>query len=371
MPVTDAQRDKRSTRLNKQVILLGPLPPPYGGVSVYMSALTEFLKDQGVRVWALCGDRAQKDEPVRFVKHRRFGIVPALLSEGRGARIVDTTHFHLEYPNKVLLPLWLALKPALGFEWYKIILDGSLPARYRRFGFMQRLLFRRAIAAVSEFIVVSEDLRRWLLEEIKVSQPVTAIPCLLPIPEQTLNIGLAHETERALAVYLRRPRRICSIGVFIREYGFAHIAAAVAKMRAETGEDIGLALLDGKFARDEDYRAEVLSDGRAWITVLENVPNPEVYQILRRSDLFVRAFEFESYGISRIEALWCGLPVVATRAGETRGMLLYDFGDEEELLRQMKKALYAPPAQEIERWADRYRREAEENLRALTETIMP
>ena len=36
-------------------------------------------------------------------------------------------------------------------------------------------------------------------------------------------------------------------------------------------------------------------------------------------------------GISRIEALWCGVPVVATRAGETRGMLLYDFGDVEQL----------------------------------------
>ena len=361
---------KDQPRLKKKVILLGPLPSPYGGVSVYMSALAEFLREKGVRVWALFGARSQSEPHIRFVNHRRFGLIPALLSEGRGARIVDATHFHLEYPHEVLLPLWLALKTALRFEWYKIILDGSLPARYRRFGFMRRLLFRRAVNAISEFIVVSEELRRWLREEIKVSQPVKVIPCLLLIPEQTLNIKLSGATERALASYLRRPRRVCSIGVFIRAYGFAHVAAAVERLRAETGEDIGLALLDGKFAREEEYRAAVLN-GRDWITALENVPNPEVYQILRRSDLFVRACEREGYGISRIEALWCGLPVVATKVGEMRGMLLYDFGDEEELLRQMKKALYAPPAQEIERWAAVYRREAAEHLRALTDAIMP
>src|SRR4030095_10597496 len=89
--------------------------------------------------------------------------------------------------------------------------------------------------------------------------------------------------------------------------------------------------------RDESYRDEVLC-GRDWITVLEKIPNPEIYEILRLSDVFVRAFADESYGISRVEALWCGLPVIATRAGETRGMLLYDFGDVEQLVNQLERS---------------------------------
>jgi glycosyltransferase involved in cell wall biosynthesis len=156
--------------------------------------------------------------------------------------------------------------------------------------------------------------------------------------------------------------------VFIPSYGFKHVAAAVERLRQETGTDIGLLLLDGDFAVDENYRSEVLN-GRDWVTVLKNVAHPFVFEILRRSDVFVRAVELEGYGLSRVEALWCGLPVVATRAGETRGMLLYDFGDEEELERQLSRGLFNPPSEDAEVWATMYQREAEENLQKLANKL--
>ena len=346
----------------RKVILLGPLPPPYGGVSVFMASLVEHLRGGDAHVWALHGEGQSDDPRVSFLNHRRFEVLRALPREGRGARVVDLTHFHLEYPNKFLLPPWLALKRALGFEWYKYVLDGSLPERHRGFRPASLALFRAAVGAVDEFVVVSEELRRWLKNEIGVSQRVTVVPCLLPIPERTLDAALSAANESKLAPYLRRRRRVCSVGVFIPSYGFGHVAAAVERLRAETGEDVGLALLDGTFARDEAYRTGVLG-GREWITVLENVPNREVYQVLKRSDAFVRGFGQESYGISRVEALWCGLPVVATTVGETRGMLAYDFGDEEALLRQLRRALFEPDFPSVARWADTFRKEAEANLR--------
>lgn len=354
--------------MRRKVILYGPLPPPYGGVSVYMSFLVEHLRGQVARVWSVLGDRTRRDPLVRFVSHRRLGVVPALMSEARGARVLDATHFHLEYPNRLLLPLWLAAKRLLGFEWHKNVHDGSLPARHRDFGPAQRWLFRLAARNVTEFVVVSDELGRWLRDEIKVTQPVHVIPGLVPIPDATFAAGLPETTERALGVYLRRRRRVCSIGAFIPAYGFLHAAQAVEALRRETNDDIGLALLDGTFARDEDYRREVLA-GRDWITVAENVPNPQVYEILRRSDCFVRAFGQESYGISRVEATWCGLPVVATTAGETRGMLTYEFSDVDELTRQLRRALFERPTAEVERWSAEFRREAEENLRALREVL--
>ncbi|MFL6229900.1 MAG: glycosyltransferase family 4 protein [Pyrinomonadaceae bacterium] len=355
--------------MKKKIILFGPLPPPYGGVSVYVSALAEHLKGSGVRVWALFGDRSRREPHVRFFRHRRFGVAPALLGEGRGARVLDATHFHLEYPNKFLLPVWLAAQRALGFEWYKNILDGSLPARHREFSRLQRFLFRRAVRAVTEFVVVSEELRRWLLDELKVAQPITVIPCLLNIPERTLAAPLSARTQARLAPYLARRVRVCSVGVFTPEYGFAHAAEAVERLRVEMNEDIGLVLLDGTFARDEAYRAEVLRAGRDWITVLENVPNPEVYQLMKRSGAFVRATAHEGYGISRVEAIWCDVAVVATTAGETRGMLTYKFGDTGALARQLRRALTDPPREELAAWAAAYRREADENLRALKNVL--
>ena len=352
--------------MTRRIILFGPLPPPHGGVAIYMKGLVAHFRGQ-VRVWTYTGPKPA-DANVRFVAHRRLGTVGALLAEGRGARILDASHFHLEYPNPLLLPLWIVLKWLLGFEWYKNILDGSLPKRYPHFGPFQRWLFRRALNAVDEFVVVSEDLRRWLHDDLKVRQPIVVIPCLLPPPPGESTAALAGETAEALEFYFSQSKRVCSIGVFFPSYGFRDVAEAVEELRHRTGKDIGLLLLDGGFVCDENYREEVLWE-REWITVLEKVPNPEIYQILKRSDVFVRAFADESYGISRIEALWSGIPVVATRAGETRGMLLYDFGDLEQLINQLQAVLLFPVLEETNPWAARYRREAEVNLEALTKLL--
>lgn len=349
--------------MSRKVVLLGPYPPPYGGVSIYVSALFERLKGRGLRLWTY-GDEEVRAPGVRFMKDKRRQLVPLLLSEGRGARLADCTHFLLEYPS-ALVPAWVILKRLLGFEWVKIVHDGSLPARHARFGAARRALFRLSARAVTEFVVTSEELARWLREGAGVEQNVSLVRSLLPVPHLEDEAPLPAETEAALDGFMRRARRVCSIGVFVPDYGFLHAARAVERLRRETGEDIGLALLDGDFAAEEAYRAEVLR-GREWITVLKNVARPHVFQVLRRCDAFVRGFGLDSYGLSRVEAVWCGVPVVATRAGETRGMLLYDFGDVDGLTAQLKRALAGEHARETGRWAEVYRREAEENLAAIT-----
>ncbi|MBC7930772.1 MAG: glycosyltransferase family 4 protein [Rubrivivax sp.] len=347
----------------KKVVLLGPYPPPYGGVSIYISTLFEVLKSRGLHLWTY-GDEEVCGENVHFMRDKRREIVPLVLREGRGARIADCTHFLLEYPS-ALVPVWVILKRLLGFEWIKIVQDGSLPSRHKKFGALRRSLFRVAAGAVTEFVVLSEDLERWLREDVGVRQKVSLIKNLFPVAYSDAETSLPEDTEAALASYLSRGKKVCSIGVFIPDYGFGHVAEAVERLRRETGMDIGLVLLDGSFASDENYRLETLR-GRDWINVLKNVAHPHVFQVLRRSDAFVRAFGLDSYGLSRVEAIWCGLPVVATRAGETRGMLLYDFGDVTELAAQLKRALSGAHTQETGAWAARYRREAEENLAAIT-----
>ena len=353
--------------MSKRIILFGPLPPPYGGVAIYMQGLAARLGGPKVRIWTYGGAKP-KNNQIRFISHRKLGTMWALLAEGRQARILDASHFHLEYPNPLLVPIWIGCKRLLGFEWYKNILDGSLPRRHAEFGFLQRCLFQRAVRAVDEFIVVSEDLRRWLVEVIKVQQPVTVIPCLLPPLPGDRAAKLSNKTTADLQPFFARDQHVCSIGVFSPDYGFNDVAAAVEELRQRTGKDIGLLLLDGGFICDEIYRGEVLWQ-RDWITVLKEIPNPEIHEILKRSDVFVRAVVDEGFGISRIEALWSGTPVVATRVGETRGMLLYDFGVVEQLVNQLQAVLLYPVWEEPNPWAAEFRREAEKNLHAVAKVL--
>lgn len=313
------------------------------------------------------GDEEVQGPNIHFVKDKRRHLLPLVMRRGANTRIADCTHFLIEYPS-ILIPVWVALKRLLRFEWIKIMQDGSLPSRYKKFNPIRKELFRLAVQSVTEFIVISEELEAWLHREIRVTQPVSLIKNLFPVPYRSVRASLPEEMEKVITPFQKRDKRVCSIGVFSPSYGFKHVAVALEKLREETGTDIGLLLLDGDFAVEENYRREVL-DGREWITVLKNVAHPFVFEILRRSDTFVRGFGLDSYGLSRVEAIWCGLPVVATRAGETRGMLLYDFGDEEELARQLKKALFNPPSEDAGVWAGVYQKEAEINLQKLANKL--
>ena len=352
--------------MSKRIILFGPLPPPYGGVSIYLKALVAHLRGADIRIWHYKGKATGAGS--RYVAHRRLGTLSALVAEGYRSRILDTSHFHFEYPNALLLPIWLIAKRLFRFEWYKNVLDGSLPMRYANFSGRQRWLFHRALRAVDQFVVVSEDLKQWLQQEFKISQPITVVPCLVPIPASEVNVPLSPKTESQLDEYFGRQKLVCSIGVFVPAYGFQQIAEAVEELRRRTGKDIGLLLIDGGFALDEDYREQVLWE-RDWITVVEEIPNHEIYEILKRSDVFCRGVEVEGYGISRVESLWCGTPVVATRTGETRGMLLYDFGDVEQLVAQLQAVILYPVIEDPNPWAIQFRREAEENLQAIKKLL--
>src|SRR4051812_20112459 len=167
--------------MSGKVVILGPYPPPHGGVSIYVAALFRRLEPRGLHLWTY-GEEELSGARVRFMHDKRREIVPLLLREGRGARVADCTHFLLEYPS-ALVPVWVILKRLLGFQWVKIVQDGTLPSRHARFGRARRALFRLAARSADEFVVLSEELRQWLREDVGVSQNVSLIKNLFPAPE--------------------------------------------------------------------------------------------------------------------------------------------------------------------------------------------
>jgi glycosyltransferase involved in cell wall biosynthesis len=347
--------------MGRKIVLMGPCPPPYGGVAIFTSGLFEFVKGLGVELWS---EGVQKTENTRPTNYRKLGLVPLLLTRGRSATIVDQYHFLVEYPNPLMVPIWVALKLVLRFKWIKVVHDGSLPSRYHSFSSLQKVLFRLSVDAVDEFVTVNDDIGQFFRNEMGVRRPVRTVNALLPIPP-TEPMALSLELESAFARY---DKVVVSTGVYIPSYGFAPVADAVETIRRESGMNIGLVLIDGASIRDDDYRDAVLRQ-RDWIVDLERVPHPEVLQIFRRSDVFVRGFRHEGYGLSRIEAVWCGIPVIAARGEESRGMLIYDFEDTEALHAHLRKVLSDLDSTDIEEWAAVFQREAEQNLERWKEIL--
>ncbi len=354
---------------SQRSIIFGPLPPPYGGVTTFMSTLAEEAVRRRVSVWSYTGDTSKFAGQVKYVDHRRLGHLPSMFQQGRGARIVDSTHFHLEYPNPLLLPAWVAARSLLRFHWIKVLHDGSLPSRFQEFSSVRRTLFRLALRSIDEIVAVDEELGRWLVDDAGYGGKVHVIPALLPAAHD-VGTKTGAKTADALDKYNTYHRRVCSVGAFISSYGFLDVARAVEVIRSETDENIGLLLADAGFARDDAYREQVLR-GRPWIVVAEQLPQADMKHLYLSSHVFVRAFEHESFGLSRIEALLAGIPVIATNVGETRGMLTYDFGDVDGICSHLRRVFKGESLSDVEHWAAVFESEARENLRRYWQVISP
>jgi len=349
--------------VKQNAILFGPLPPPYGGVSVFMSLICNAVTERGGTVWSYKGPGSGSG--VLLVDHRRFGHIRQLAREPRGSRISDSTHFHVEYPSVILLPLWLAAKSLFGFYWIKVIHDGTLPMRFAKFNWLQKKLFHLALGKVDEFVVASPELNDWLADVVRFTGRITTIPTLLP-PKTKAGKPEVYLALEGLAAH---ERTVCSIGVFLPSYGFDKIANAVEIYRNETGEDVGLLLIDACFERDEGFKTQTLN-GRDWVSVAENVPHENIADVLGRCDVFIRAVENESIGLSKIEALWCGVPVVSSNTGEKRGMLVYDFDDIDGICRHMRTVFNGGSAPDADKWAEYFRNKAERNFQDFVAVIM-
>jgi glycosyltransferase involved in cell wall biosynthesis len=342
-------------------ILFGPLPPPSGGVAVFMSKLAKYAIDRGVRIWGY--SEVHGDKSVTWINYRRLGHIKPLHKEGRGARITDSTHFHLEYPHWLLLPLWLVAKRALGFTWVKVLHDGTLPGRSKNFGFVRSRLFRLALKNVDEYVPVSNELARWLRDDIGAEQEIRVIPALLPGWGELFAPPLGESSKDILARFSDHERRFCSIGVFAPVYGFHHVAESIEQVRIATGLDIGLLLVDGGHSSDAEFRNSVLNN-REWIHVVSNIPHTALHGILSSCTAFVRGFALEGYGLSRIEALWSGVPVIAAISTENRGMLSYEFGDVATLKEHIMAVMNGDRAPDAEAWSETFHNDAEQYLQA-------
>ncbi|MFN8371930.1 MAG: glycosyltransferase [Anaerolineae bacterium] len=353
------------------LVVFGPYPPPYGGVSIFVYQLSEHLKRQHIP-FTLKKFQGITDAPADAVQPTTKSILQHFGAMNARTVFLDNASFFLEYPATQSSRrarwsfhwTWLGLKALRRFRWLKVVHDGTLIERYQAFAPHQQRAFHRYAAAVDEFIAVSPPLGAWLQQEIRVTQPVHSIQSLLPL------IAYEDATLPAAAVsaFANCDYAVCSVGTFIPSYGFLHVANAVEALRQATGKRIALILLDAGFAGTQQYREQVLAQ-RSWITVLSRLPHPQALEVIRHCHAFVRGVEAESYGLSKVEAIFCGVPVVATSVGETRGMLLYDYGDEAALERQLRGALLEPRSDQLQSWAERYRAEADANLHKLLQII--
>ena len=222
-----------------------------------------------------------------------------------------------------------------------------------------------ALKTIDEFIVVNQDLFDWLKHDLKLKQNVTIVKPLLPLDLNVSGVSLPEELQ---SLAKSDKKFVCTVGTFSPRYGFKETADTIEIIRKELLKDIHLIIINGTSTHDPSYKETILRN-RDWISVFTDIPHPQTLKIIQESDLLVRAPSEESYGLTRVEAICLGTPVAATDFGETRGVLTFKHGNHEEMKKQIKEGLYNFNPKSLRKWADQYKREAQQNLKELKDII--
>lgn len=317
----------------KRIVLFGPWPPPYGGVASHVQDLARNMAIRGV--------------PVRILGYGDFWMRPGLwrvsvsrdewwktklwlrLALSRGTLVHDHSGL-LANPEEDLLDSFAAMVRVRRARWILTLHDETVIQRFRSWPAARQRVFEKFAEIPDYIICVSMGLRRFL-EDLGIREArLESIPSLLPIhPIQEVRLS------KDLAVFLQRHRPLLTtVGAFHGNYDFLGIAEALPAVIAEYPQ-AGLVMIDAGFTVDETHRRSVLAALErlepSMYFLASRLPRDEVLQVLRASSVFIRGARYDAFGISKVEAILAGTPVVTTGSGETRHMKIYEFGNSAQL----------------------------------------
>ncbi|HVS14975.1 MAG TPA: N-acetyl-alpha-D-glucosaminyl L-malate synthase BshA [Thermoanaerobaculia bacterium] len=288
--------------------------PTYGGSGVVASELALAMAEAGDDVHVVSyarpprlveeRDRVHFHE-VRVREYPLFEYPPYSLAlatkmvEVAKTYGLDVLHVHYAVPNAVSAVLarqMLAPRPlpvVTTLHGTDVTLIGNDPSYLEttRFGVVQS----------DEVTAVSEWLRLKTLEQLGIEREISVIPNFVD------PLRYRADEERPVPAV----RLLVHVSNFRRVKRAGDVVAIFAKVRARVPCRL-LMVGDGpeREAAEAGVRSLGLEPAVEWLGNLDRVED-----VLRSADLFLLPSRQESFGLAALEALACGVPVVATRAG--------------------------------------------------------
>lgn len=293
-----------STVPKLDAVLVGPVPPPRGGVSSHVERLVLLLEGEGIRVGVLNHGSDARDPRVIASLHRNAARYWLQLRRLQ-APLVHYHHSRLD----TLLATALARRSWRStwiVTFHSDVIERSLTSKVPGVA----LLSRWAITRFDRIIAVSEPLANLLRTET--SRPVTIIPAYLPLPEPAQdNCGVDSVSPTAIVAASRVASRVSKdrYGLDVASAIFLAASDEIADLRFDlylTQAPTGM--------RTRRYLAQVLRPLRdAGLESRLSVKfGSELFPALRWGAVYLRTTRTDGDAVSIREALDAGVPVLAS-----------------------------------------------------------
>jgi glycogen(starch) synthase len=317
-----------------KLLLVGPYPPPHGGVSVHIAEMKRRAVALGVPCRVLNTDRNAEPSPNYIPVRRATGFMYSLVKHSlRGW----TIHIHTNGHN---LKSWLValaggVAGRFGPGSILTLHSGKMPdyvgAKKNR-----RWLARVTCRTFKQITCVSTRLRQ-SVEDLGIPSPrIKVSPAFGGVTELSNQWVLSPTFEK----WFERHQPVFSATASNRpEYGSEVLIDAIAGL-LKTHKEAGCLLIGlGEEAKAIRNLIEQRNLSRS-VLMLGDVPHGECLHVMSRSAAFIRPTFTDGDSISVREALALGVPVIASdAAARPEGTVLFETGNSDDLIKKMECVL--------------------------------
>jgi len=317
------------------VLLMGPYPPPHGGVQTNLVAIRKYLLERGTQcpVINLTRFRRNEQDDIYYPK-TAFGVMRLLLTLD-----YDVIHLHvggdlsLRHAGLMLLCSLVPTKKTV-FTFHSGGYPSSAAGQRAKRGSLRGVALRR----MDGIIAVNQELVEMFLRFGVARERVRLIP-----PHAVDLDGRANGLPEPLAAFSRQhDPLLVTVSGLEPEYDLPLQIEAVGRLRAQFPR-LGLAIIGGgsqeaeirRRIDDKPYRQDLLLCG--------DLPHEAALEGIRAGSLFLRTTWYDGDSISVREALHLGIPVVASDNGmRPAGVHLVPKSQLEALCRTVEAVLREP-----------------------------
>jgi len=342
------------------VLVVGPVPPPHGGVAVFVQRLVRSLARRGLEVRHL-NPLAWDAEGGRGRVKKALALVPMFFNSASVVHDNVGPYFWQSLSGRCLYAAGLVLsrKPVV-----VNMHQGRFPEIYARMGPAARWLIRAILRRLRLTIADNTQLRDFLVGEGVPPERVLVLASFLPF-DDAADAALPADLEAFLATH--SPVVAVPGYTYSPIYNFDAVLRIAARLR-DRFPNLGVLLVVSKFVLDpahKEYVLGLLRDLGLQPSVALVSDIPEVIPLFRRSDVLLRSTSSDGSSLSVLEALYVGTPTVATDCAERPpGTILFRTGDWEAAYETLAALLADPPPRTPNPWV---KQEAEANLDAIVQ----
>lgn len=322
-------------RIPLKVLLVGPYPPPFGGISATVHELRQFLLAQtavDVQVLNIGEGRAIPSENYLSVKGP-VGFIRTLLCFARRGYLI-----HLEtngHNQKSWLTALVCVLAGLLNGRKTIIAFGSgmLPGYLNRCNRVHRLIARATMKWAGCLICRNDEMVTALKMSGGVSSKIMIVPGFVglsghapqPVPQEVTQFFRRHDPVLGAAVTLSP------------EYGIPLALQALARIRQDYS-NAGLILLG--VGPEVAATLPDLMPVREHVLLVGAVPPNVARSVMSILNVFLRPTYFDGDSVSVREALALGIPVVASATGmRPASVMTFQVGDCDDLCSKIREVI--------------------------------